>query len=87
MWNWGKNMKYENVFTLLEEITIQYGEKVSLGMKSKWGWNEFTYKGLGLLSRRLASYIINDLQVEKGENLQFYQNPNRNTEHVFLAQF
>lgn len=48
MWNWGKNMKYENVFTLLEEITIQYGEKVSLGMKSKWGWNEFTYKGLGL---------------------------------------
>lgn len=62
-------MKYENVFTLLEEITIQYGEKVSLGMKSKWGWNEFTYKGLGLLSRRLASYIINDLQVEKGEKL------------------
>ena len=48
-------MKYENVFSLLEEITIQYGEKVSLGMKSKWGWNEFTYKGLGLLSRRLAS--------------------------------
>ena len=62
-------MKYENVFSLLEEITIQYGEKVSLGMKSKWGWNEFTYKGLGLLSRRLASYIINDLQVEKGEKL------------------
>ena len=62
-------MKYENVFSLLEEITIKYGEKVSLGMKSKWGWNEFTYKGLGLLSRRLASYIINDLQVEKGEKL------------------
>ncbi len=62
-------MKYENVFTLLEEITLQNGEKVSLGMKSKWGWDEFTYKGLGLLSRRLASYIINDLQVPKGERL------------------
>lgn len=62
-------MKYENVFSLLEEITINNGEKVSLGMKSKWGWNEFTYKGLGLMSRRLASYLINDLQIEKGERL------------------
>jgi len=62
-------MKYENVFALLEEITIKNNEKVSLGMKSKWGWNELTYKGLGLISRRLASYLINDLQIEKGEKL------------------
>ncbi len=62
-------MKYENVFSLLEEITINYGEKVSLGMKSRWGWNEFTYKGLGLLSRRLASFLINDVEVTKGEKL------------------
>lgn len=62
-------MKYENVFSLLEQITIRYGEKVSLGMKSKWGWNEFSYKGLGLLSRRLASYLINDLGIEKDERL------------------
>ena len=56
-------MKYENVFSLLEEITVNNSEKISLGMKSKWGWNEFTYKGLGLLSRRLASYLIEDLQI------------------------
>lgn len=62
-------MKYENVFSLLEEITIQNQEKTSLGMKTKWGWNEFTYKGLGLLSRRLASHLINDLNIEKGEKL------------------
>lgn len=62
-------MKYENVFSLLEEITVLNNEKTSLGMKSKWGWNEFTYKGLGLLSRRLASYLINDLKIEKGEKL------------------
>lgn len=62
-------MKYENVFSLLEEITVNNSEKISLGMKSKWGWNEFTYKGLGLLSRRLASYLIEDLQIEKGEKL------------------
>ncbi|MBQ8669124.1 acyl--CoA ligase, partial [bacterium] len=62
-------MKYENVFKLLEEITIKNNETVALGMKSKWGWNEFTYKGLGLLSRRLASYIMNDLDIPKGEKL------------------
>ena len=62
-------MKYEMIFSLLEEITINYGEKVSLGMKSRWGWNEFTYKGLGLLSRRLASFLINDVEVTKGEKL------------------
>ncbi len=62
-------MKYENVFTLLEEITIKNSEKVSLGIKSKYGWNELTYKGLGLLSRRLASYLIKDLGIEKGEKL------------------
>jgi len=62
-------MRYKNVFSLLEEITEHNNEKVALGMKSKWGWNEFTYKGLGLLSRRLAAYIINDLQIPKGERL------------------
>ncbi len=62
-------MKYENVLSLLEEITIKNGEKVSLGMKTKWGWNEFSYKGLGLLSRRLGSYLINELGLQRGEKL------------------
>jgi long-chain acyl-CoA synthetase len=62
-------MKYENVLSLLEEITIHNCEKVSLGMKTKWGWNEFTYKGLGLLSRRLAAYLMEELKVERGDRL------------------
>ncbi len=62
-------MKYENVFSLLEKITILNNEKISLGIKNKWGWNEFTYKGLGLLSRRLACYLINDIQIPRGEKL------------------
>lgn len=62
-------MKYENVLSLLEEITIHNQEKVALGMKSTWGWKEFTYKGLGLLSRRLASYLIENLELERGEKL------------------
>ncbi len=62
-------MKYENVFSLLEEITIKNSEKQSLGIKTILGWDEFTYKGLGLLSRQLACYLINNLQMPKGEKV------------------
>ena len=62
-------MKYENIFTLLERTTAKNQKKVALGMKTLWGWNEFTYKGLSLLSSRLAAYLINDLQIPKGEKL------------------
>jgi len=38
-------------------------------MKGEYGWREFTYKGLGLLSRKLARYLIEDLKIEKGERV------------------
>lgn len=62
-------MKFENIFTLLERTTQTNQKKVALGMKTLWGWNELTYKGLSLLSERLATYLINDLQIPKGEKL------------------
>ena len=60
---------YKNILTLLEENTNSYSEKIALGIKSQLGWKEFTYRGLGLMSRKIASYLINDLQVEKGDKL------------------
>lgn len=64
-------MKYRknNVLLLLEEKTDVYGDRVALGIKTALGWKEFSYKGVGLLSRKLATYLINDLQVSKGEVL------------------
>ena len=62
-------MKYENIFTLLEKTTNENQKRVALGMKTMWGWSEFTYKGLGLLASRLGAYLINDLQIPKGEKL------------------
>ncbi len=62
-------MKYENVFSLLEDVTLKFNEKTSLGIKTSLGWSEFTYKGLGLLSRKLARYLIEDLNIQKGERL------------------
>lgn len=58
-----------NILTLLEDKTDDYANRVALGIKTTLGWKEFTYKGVGLLSRKLATYLINDLQLKKGERL------------------
>ena len=54
---------------LLHESTEKFSEKVALGMKTKYGWKEFTYSGIGLLSRKIAHYLINSLNVQKGDRL------------------
>ncbi len=59
----------ENVLSLLDQNTKLYGERIALGKKYKYGWKELTYKGLGLLSKQFASYLITDLQMQKGERL------------------
>lgn len=64
-------MRYRknNILLLLEDKTVDYQDRVALGIKTALGWKEFTYKGVGLLSRKLATYLINDLQLKKGEKL------------------
>ena len=61
-------MKYRknNILLLLEEKTRFFENRVALGIKTALGWKEFTYKGVGLLSRKLATHLINDLQLKKG---------------------
>jgi len=59
----------ENVLSLLDRNTKLYGERIALGKRNKYGWKELTYKGLGLLSKQFASYLITDLQMQKGEKL------------------
>lgn len=66
-----KNMglKRKNILSILDERTKRYGERIALGTKTHLGWKEFTYKGIGLLSRKLACYLIDDLQAKKGDRL------------------
>lgn len=59
----------ENVLSLLDKNTKLYGERIALGKKNKYGWKELTYKGLGLLAKQFASYLITDLQMQKGEKM------------------
>ena len=59
----------KNILSFLQERTEKYADKVALGMKYQYGWKEMTYAGLGNLSRKLGAYLINELQVEKGERV------------------
>lgn len=58
-----------DVLSLMEVKTADYQDRVALGIRNAYGWKEFTYKGLGLLSRKLASYLICDLETKKGDKL------------------
>jgi len=51
--------KKQSILTLLKNRTENYSNKVALGMKNQYGWKELTYSGVGLLSRKLAHYLIN----------------------------
>lgn len=59
----------ENVLSLLDKNTKIYGERIALGKRNKYGWKEITYKGLSILTKQLASYLISDLQMQKGDKL------------------
>lgn len=56
-----------NVLLFLENKTDDFKNHVALGIRTSHGWKEFTYKGIGLLSRKLACYLINELEVKKGD--------------------
>ena len=59
----------ENVLSLLERNTKLHGERIALGKRNKYGWKELTYKGLGLLTKQFANYLINELQMQKGDKM------------------
>ena len=63
------NGREGNALSLLEDKSNMYARKVALGMKTSLGWTELTFDGLGLLSRRLASYLINDIGVKRDERI------------------
>ena len=58
-----------HILSFLETKTAEYADRIAVGMKNMYGWSEMTYKGVGLLSRKLARYLIEDLEIKKGECL------------------
>ena len=62
-------IKDRDFLSLMEKRTFAYEDNVALGIRSNFGWKEFTYKGIGLLSRKLATHLIYDLDTKKGQRL------------------
>ena len=59
----------KNILLFLENKTYDYKNRVALGIRSSYGWIEYTYQGLGRLSRKIASYLIKDIGVQKGDRI------------------
>ena len=62
-------LRRHNILSLLDDKTNVYNNRVALGTKTPLGWKEFTYKDVGVLSRRLATYLIDTLDVKKGDKI------------------
>ena len=62
-------LRSKDVLSLLEDKTCDYESRVALGTKDSFGWKEFTYRGIGQLSRKIARYIIEESDVAKGERV------------------
>lgn len=58
-----------NILSFLEKRTNDYNDRIALGMRNNYGWSEFTYGGLGSMSKTIASYLMNELQVKKTEHV------------------
>lgn len=58
-----------NILLFLEKKTDDFQNRVALGIRTAHGWNEYTYKGIGRLSRKIACYLINELDLHKGDRL------------------
>ena len=65
-----KALQKENMLLFLENKTLEYESRIALAIITQYCWKEFTYKGLGYMSRKLASYLINDLKVAKGDKVE-----------------
>ena len=63
-----ETVKYENVLMFLENKADTLENNVALGMKTHLGWEELTYRGLSILAKRLANYLIS-IGIDKGDKL------------------
>lgn len=70
--SWGillMGIREKNVLLLLEDRTEDYKNKIALAVRNAFGWKEFTYKGIGILSKKLATHLINTIQVQKEDRI------------------
>lgn len=57
-----------NILLFLENKTEELENKIALGKKTHLGWQELTFKGVSILAKRLAAYLVK-IGVDKGDKL------------------
>lgn len=62
-------LRNSRILSHIENRTKMYEERVALGIKGTFGWRELTYQGLGLLSRKIGRYLIEDINLKKGSGI------------------
>src|SRR5574344_2804086 len=58
----------KNVLLFMEKRTKEWEDNIALGTRSYLGWKEITFKGVSILAKRLAHYLI-DYGVERGDKI------------------
>ncbi len=61
-------MEATNILSFIEKRTKELENNIALGIRSNLGWDEITFKGLSILSRRLACYLI-EIGINKGDKI------------------
>ena len=64
-----KSFIQKNVLMFLENKTNDFENKIALATKTKYGWKEFTYRGIGLLSRKIAYWLINEIKINTSDRI------------------
>ena len=59
----------KNILAFLQNKTNDFENKIALGIRTQYGWNEFSYKGIGLLSRKIANWMINYASLLRGDRV------------------
>jgi long-chain acyl-CoA synthetase len=59
-------LRSSRILEHIENKTAMYEDRIALGIKGQFGLREFTYRGLGLMSRKIARYLIEDIEIKKG---------------------
>lgn len=74
----------KNLLMFLEEKTKELDENTALGIRSKFGWSEMTYKGISLLAQRLGGYLL-EKGVQKGDKVAILSESNPEWSAAFFS--
>ncbi|MBR2526688.1 AMP-binding protein [bacterium] len=75
----------KNLLMFLEAKTKELDENTALGIRSKFGWTEMTYKGVSILAQRLGGYLLDECKIGKGDKVAILSESNPEWSAAFFS--